>query len=61
VSVDRYEIEGPFLVGYGREADGTPVRFAAASRGETNGRRWIEPYQLLEAERLDPRRLLRGL
>lgn len=61
VSVDRYVIEGRLLVGYGAEPDGTPVRFLADVQGETGGRHWVEPWRLLEPERLDPRTLLRGL
>lgn len=60
VNVDRYVHEGPWLVGYGREPDGTPVRFVAAV-DHGSAREWVEPRQLLEPERLDRRVLLRGL
>lgn len=60
VTVDRYAVEGRWLVGHGREPDGTPVRFVAAvNHGAC--REWVEPVQLLEPVRLDRRVLLRGL
>lgn len=60
IDVDRYVHEGGLLVGYGTD-EGRPVRFRAHRFGEEGGRRWVEPYDLLEPVRLDPRRLVEGI